>query len=167
MSIKKALGSRKIEQFLRKNTSRNAQFGEIIEQNPHLELWISLMDLDYANSQMQLSKTAQKHCIFAIMGGNCIGYCRLLRDFLGIADMPPLLQQKLDETLYFEFLAWRDDIIVLTRGNIDTRQKEVEQALTKLQNASYRASVKAKLLKTETELLGQLMNENEIRPTTD
>ena len=82
--------------------------------------------------------------------------------------MPPIFQQKIDETLNFEFPAWLDDIIVVTRGNIDTHEKEVERALTKLQNAGYRASGKKTILfQKETEWLGHVINENLIKPTTD
>ena len=79
-----------------------------------------------------------------MVGSDFTGFYRFLKGFYGLADMPPIFQQKIDETLEFEFPAWLDDIIVVTRGNIDTHQKEVERALTKLQNAGYRASTKKK-----------------------
>ena len=104
---------------------------------PHLELWISNVNMEYAYGQMKLSEMNK---IFV--------YYRLLKEFYGLADTPTFFKQQVDETLNMEFPEWLDDIIIVTRRKIEENRKEVEQASSRLQNAGYRANArKTKILR--------------------
>ena len=52
-----------------------------IADGPPDEIWISKFDLDYAYSQLRLSRDAQNFCIFALTVGTLTGYYRFLRGF--------------------------------------------------------------------------------------
>ena len=164
-SIKIAIDSRKLNDACIKRQAQMPNMEElinkiskIISENTELELWISKVDLDYAYGQMKLSKNAQKHCVFAMVGGDFTGYYRFLKGFYGLADMPPIFQQKIDETLEHKTPAWLDDIIIVTRGNINKHQKDVERVLTQLQNAGYRASTKKNKILPKRNRMARISN---------
>ena len=96
--------------------------------------------MDYAYGQVQLSKHAMDLCIFAITGGNFTGYYRFLKGFYGLADIPTIFQEKIDQTLENKHPAWLDDILVVTKGTKEQHTREVIEVLTKLENAGYRLS---------------------------
>ena len=58
--------------------------------------------LNYAKGQMNLSKHAQKNCLFALGGGDFTGYYRFVRTFYRLAGMHPICQQKTDKTVDLE-----------------------------------------------------------------
>ena len=70
--------------------------------------------------------------------------------------------------LEFKTPVWLDDIICVTNGSIDDREKEVREVLKKLQNAGYRASEKkTELFKKELTWLGYFINQNGVKPIKD
>ena len=132
------------------------------------QIWISKFDLDYAYGQMQLSKHAMDLCIFAITGGNFTGYYRFLKGFYGLADIPTIFQEKIDQTLENKHPAWLDDILVVTKGTKEQHTRELIEVLTKLKNAGYRLSEnRTEFYKTEIEWVGHKIDQNGIRPLQD
>ena len=130
-----------------------------IAEGPADELWISKFDLDYAYGQLKLSRRAMDLCIFAVTGGNFTGYYRFLKSFYGLADIPTIFQEKIDQTLENKHPVWLDDIIVVTK---------LIDVLTKLEIAAYRLSEsKSELFKTEKEWIGHKIEQNGIRPLQD
>ena len=82
---------------------------------PADEIWIPKFDLDCAHGQLLLSREARNLCIFAVTGGNFIGYYRFLKGFYGLADLPTIFQKITDQTLGNKHPAWLDDIIGATK----------------------------------------------------
>ena len=139
-----------------------------IGDGPADEIWISKFDLDYAYGQLKLSKKAMDLCIFAVTGGNFTGYYRFLKGFYGLADIPTIFQEKIDQTLENKHSAWLDDIIVVTKGSKQKHLEELTDVLSKLENAGYRLSEsKSELFKTEIEWIGHKIDQNGIRPLQD
>ena len=58
-----------------------------------------------------------KFCIFAMTGENFTGYYNFMKGFYGLAVILTILQDKIDQSLENQYLAWLDDIIVVTRRN--------------------------------------------------
>ena len=90
------------------------------------ELMISMIELDYAYSQMMLPEETSRQCVFAITAGNFSGYFRFEKGFQVLADIPTLFQEKIDRTLEYCTPAWLDDIIVVTRGESKDHEKELQ-----------------------------------------
>ena len=90
---------------------------------PADQIWTSKLDLDYAYGQLILSKEARNLCIFAVTGGDFTGYYRFLKGFYGLADIPTIFQEKIDQTLKNKHPAWLDDIIIVTKGRRNNTKK--------------------------------------------
>ena len=84
----------------------------------------SKLDLDHANGQKKLSKETKRKCIFAITGCQFSGYFRFEKGFYGLADIPTIFQEKIDQTLDYSTPTWLDDIIVVTRGSREDHEKK-------------------------------------------
>ena len=139
-----------------------------ISDGPADEIWISKFDLDYAYGQLLLSREARNRCIFAATGGNFTGYYRFMKGFHGLADIPTIFQEKIDQTLENKHPAWQDDIIVVTKGSKEQCKKELIDVLSRLENAGYRLSEsKSEFFKTEIEWIGHKIDQNGIRPLQD
>ena len=54
-------------------------------ENATLQFWDSTIDLDYAFGLVELDKETAKHCVIAIVGGNCTGHHQFNRGFYGLA----------------------------------------------------------------------------------
>ena len=107
-------------------------------------------------------------CIFAVTGGNFTGYYRFLKGFYGLADIPTIFQEKIDQTQENIQPAWLDDIIVVTKGSKQKHMEELIDVLTRLENAGYRLSEsKSELFKTELEWIGHKIDQNGITPLQD
>ena len=174
-SVKIALDSRKLNEITVKRKAQMPNMEELISRISRKiadgapdQIWISKFDLDYAYGQMQLSKHAMDLCIFAITGGNFTGYYRFLKGFYGLADIPTIFQEKIDQTLENKHPAWLDDILVVTKGTKEQHTRELIEVLTKLENAGYRLSEnKTEFYKTEIEWVGHKIDQNGIRPLQD
>ena len=103
-----------------------------IVDGPADEIWASKRDLDYAYGQLILSTEAQNLCIFAVTGGDFTGYYRFLKVFYGLADIPTIFQEKIDQTLENKHPACLDDIIIVTKGPKEQHKKELIEVLTRL-----------------------------------
>ena len=131
---------------------------------PADEIWTSKLDLDYAYGQLLLSKEARNLCIFAVTGGNFTGYYRFLKGFYGLADIPTIFQEKIDQTLENKNPAWLDDIIVVTKQH----KQELIDVLTRLENAGYRLiKNKSEFFKLEIEWIDHKIDQNGFRPLQD
>ena len=91
-----------------------------------------------------------------------------IKGFFGLADIPTIFQEKIDQTLENKHPAWLDDIIVVTKGSKQKHMEELIDVLTRLENAGYRLSEsKSELFKTEIEWIGHKIDQNGIRPLQD
>ena len=174
-SVKIALDSRKLNEITIKRKTQMPNMEELISRisrkiadGPADEIWTSKLDLDYAYGQLSLSREARNLCIIAVTGGNFTGYYRFLKGFYGLADIPTIFQEKIDQTLENKHPAWLDDIIVVTKGSKEQHKKELIDVLTRLENAGYKLSEnKSEFFKTEIEWFGHKINQNGIRPLQD
>ena len=142
-SVKIALDSRKLNEITIKRKAQMPNMEELISRISRQiadEIWTSKLDLDYAYGQIILCKEAQNLCIFAVTGGDFTGYYRFLKGFYGLADIPTIFQEKIDQTLENKHPAWLDDIIIVTKGPKEQHEKELIEVLTRLENAGYRLS---------------------------
>ena len=119
-----------------------SRIARTIADGPADEIWTSKLDLDYAYGQLILSKEAQNLCIFAVTGGDFTGYYRFLKGFYGLADIPTIFQEKIDQTLENKHPAWLDDIIIVTKGSKEQHKKELIEVLTRLENAGFQTQRK-------------------------
>ena len=88
--------------------------------------------------------------------------------FYGLANIPTIFQEKIDQTLENKHPAWLDDIIVVTKGSEEEHMRELIDVLTKLENAGYRLSeTKSEFFKTEIEWIGHRIDQVGIRPLQD
>ena len=174
-SVKIALDSRKLNEITIKRKAKMPNMEELISRisrkiadGPADEIWTSKLDLDYAYGQLILSKEAKNLCIFAVTGGDFTGYYRFLKGFYGLADIPTIFQEKIDQTLKNKHPTWLDDIIIVTKGSKEQHKKELIEVLTRLENAGHRLSGnKSEFLKSEIEWIGHKIDQNGIRPLQD
>ena len=105
-SVKIDLDSRNVNEVIFKRKAQMHNMEEIIPRisrttayEPANEIWISKFDLDYAYGQLLFSRDARNLCIFAVTGESFTGYYRFLKGFFGLADIPAIFQEKIDQTL--------------------------------------------------------------------
>ena len=174
-SVKIALDSRKLNENCIKRRPNMPNMEDLINRisteiskNDEDELWISKIDLDYAYGQLELDEETKKHCVFALIGGKVTGFYRFLKGFYGLSDLPTIFQEKMDRTLKFKTPAWIDDIIIVTRGEKSEHIKRVEETLTELQDAGYRAGKeKTEFCLKETVWLGHHISKSGIKPNEE
>ena len=107
-------------------------------------------------------------CIFTVTGGNSTDYYRFLKGFYGLADIPTIFQERIDTTLEHKHPAWLDDIIIVTKGNLEKHEMEVRETMTKLEKAGYRLNPnKCEFFKKEIEWVGHKIDQQGIRPLQD
>ena len=143
-SVKIALDSQKLNE---KTVKRKAQMPNMEElfskisrkkaDGPADEIWVSKIDLEYAYGQLL---EARDLCIFAVTCGKFTGYYRFLKGFHGLADIPTIFQENIDQALESKHPAWLDDIIVVTKGSKEEHMKGLLDVLTNLVKAGYRLS---------------------------
>ena len=129
-SVKIALDSTKLNKLTIKRKAQmpnmkalNSGISRKIADGPADEIWTSKLDLDNAYGQLLLSREARNLCIFAVTGGKFAGYYRFVKGFYGLAGIPTVFQDKIDQTLENKHPAWLDDIIVVTKGSKEQHKK--------------------------------------------
>ena len=110
-----------------------------ISKNDEEEVWITKIDLDLRLRSNGIRRRNQKTLRIRTNRRKSNGFYRFLKGFHGLSDLPTIFQEKMDRTLKFKTPAWIDDIIVVTRGEKSEHIKQVEETLTELQEAGYRA----------------------------
>ena len=161
-SVKIAFDSRKLNESCIKRKATMPNMEELFSQisakitQSDGEIWMSKIDLDYAYGQAKLSAEASRHCVFSIIYGEFTGHYRFKKGFYGLADIPTVFQEHIDEVLEFKTPVWLDDIICVTNGTIEEHERQLREVLTKLQEAGYRASERKTTVQKRTNLVGIL-----------
>ena len=142
--------------------------GQIISNNPDgKELWFTSLDLNYAFSQLPLSKETSKHCNFSIVGGSATGTYRFKTGFYGLTDMPTEFQKAMDLTLInltntFCFL---DDILIVSRGSLAEHNELVEKAMKRVEAEGFSLKLsKCEFSVHKINWLGYEIDEDGYRP---
>ena len=105
-SVKIALDSRKLNDSCIKMRPHLPNIEKLLNQISveitryrTMQLFVSIIDLDYAYGQRKLSEETCRQCVFALTGGNFSGYYRFKKVFYGLANIPTILQEKLTDNL--------------------------------------------------------------------
>ena len=127
-----------------------------------------MTSITHTDKQIKLDDDTKNLCIFTVTGGNFTGYYRFLKGFCGLADIPTIFQERIDTTLEHNHPAWLDDIMIVTKGNLEKHEMEVRETMTKLEKAGYRLNPnKCEFFKKEIKWVGHKINQQEIRPSQD
>ena len=103
-------------------------------------------------------------CLLIVTGGEFIEYCRFLKCFYGLTDIPEHFQKRINTILEHKHPACLDDIIIITQGIVEKREAEVRETMTKLVKAGYRFNPhKYEFFKKEIEWVGHKKTTKGIR----
>ena len=81
-------------------------------------------------------------------GGEVTEYYQFLKGFCRLAHLQTILQERIDKTLEFIHQVRLDDIIIVSKGNIEEYEMEVKETRKKLEEAGYRLHPKKAQKKT-------------------
>ena len=173
--IKIALDSRKLNEPTIKRKTQMLNMEELISkisrkisEEKEGEIHITKLDFDYAYGQLRLDEQKRNLCIFTVTSGEFEGYYRFLKGFCRLADIPPIVQERIDRTLEFKHPAWLDDIIIVTKGSAEKHEGEIEETMKKLEEAGYRQiPKKCDFFRRKAEWIGHKIDQNGIRPLQD
>ncbi len=174
-SVKIAMDAVRLNKQIVKKTSQMPNLNELLDQvcikittNQEEEIWISLIDLEYAFGQIELDEETAKHCVIAIVGGKATGHYRFNRGFYGLADMPVIFQEKIEKTLKYTAPAWQDAVILVTRGSIEQHKRELDELLSLLEKEGYKASFKkSNMFEKKANWCGFAIDDKGISPKED
>ena len=176
-SVKIALDSKKQNDAIHKNKYQMQSIDHLIDsvavyiserRNLPGKYFFSKIDLKYAYSQIPLDENIQNHCNFNILGGRATGTYRFINGFYGLTDMPATFQKTIDKTLQnvttkFAFL---DDILVVTKGNLQEHENELDKILKKLNDENLAINLqKCEFAKEDIVWLGFKLTPKGVTPT--
>ena len=125
------------------------------------------LDLRYAYSQIRLDKTTREQCNFSLIGGNATATYQFQTGFYGLTGMPAEFQNAVDLTLTNcnNTYAYLDDILILTKGTLETHRQKFQTVLTKLDEENLAISLDTcKFACKQVEWLGYTTNSEETKP---
>ena len=132
------------------------------------EILATKLDFDYAYGQIILDENTRHLCIFTVMGGEFTGFYHFLKRFYDLAGIPTIFQERIDKTLEYKHPSWLDDIIIVTKGDVEKHEAEVIEIMKKLENAGYGLNPKTcELFKRKRELIGHTIDQQKRRPLQD
>ena len=134
-TVKLALYSKKINKFIYKNKYQMPKIdlllhniAQLVKSDKSSQTLFSTLDLRYAYSQNLLDKTTREQCNLGLIGGNATGTYRFQTEFCGLMDMPAILTLKNCTNTY----TYLDDILIVTKGSIESHRQKLQTALTNL-----------------------------------
>ena len=89
----------------------------------------------YVYGRIELDEKTSNSCIFTGTEGEFTGYYHFLREFNELTDTPSIFQEQIHKTLEFKHPAWLDEIIIVTKGNIQEHETKVKETMKKLEEA--------------------------------
>ena len=137
---------------------------------PQETAYFTTLDLQYAYIQLKLHSDTARHCNFNIVSGDMTGTYRFKVGFYGLMDMPAEFQKAIDYTLAgldntFCFL---DDILIVSRGEIEQLLDLVRKCLIKLDQENLRTNLaKCHFAKEKIEWLGHNITQSSITPLSN
>ena len=138
--VKLALDSEKINKYIHKNKYqmpnidlRLENIAQVMKSDNSNQTLFTTLDLRYAYSQIPLDKTTREQCNIRIIGGNDTRTYQFQTVFYGFTDMPAEFQKAVDLTLTNcnNTYAYLDDILIVTKGTIETQRQKLQTVLTK------------------------------------
>ena len=91
------------------------------------DISLSKTDLRYAYNQLRLDKATAQHCYFSFMCGPATGTYQFQTRFCGVTNISADFQKAVDNTPVNidNFVAYLDDISIVTENNIDSHREIV------------------------------------------
>ena len=176
-SVKIALDSKNLNDELHKNKYQMQSIDHLVgsvalyiseRRNLPGQFLFSKIDLKYAYSQIPLDENIQKHCNFNILGGRATGTYRFINGFYGLTDMPDTFQKTIDKTLQNvkTKFAYLDDILVITKGNLQDHETEIDKIMKKLNEENLAINLqKCEFAKPDITWLGFKVTPNGVTPS--
>ena len=140
---------------------------QVVKSDKSNQTLFSTLGLGYAYSQIPLDKATKEQCNFNLIGGNTTGTYQFQTGFYGLTDMPAEFQKAVDLTLTNcnNTFAYLDDILIVTKGTIETRRQKLQTVLRKLDEENLAISLeKCKFACEQVEWLGFNINSEGTKP---
>ena len=163
-TVKLALDSKKINNLIHKNKYQMPNIellldniAQVIKSDKSQQTLFSTLDLRYAYSQIPLDKMTKEQCNFSLIGGHATGTYQFQTGFYGLTDMPAEFQKAIDSTHtnFTNTYAHLDDILIVTKGSLDTHKQKLQSVLKKLDEENLAISLdKCKFACKQVEWLG-------------
>ena len=104
---------------------------QIITKSTPRKVWLTSLELKYAFSQLPFSDLTSSHCNFSILCREATGTYPIKAPLYCLADMPTEFQRTMDCTLQGleGVICYLDDILVVTKGEIEDHNKLVEKVM--------------------------------------
>ena len=173
-TVKLALDSKKNNKYIHKNKYQMPNIdllldniAQVVKSDKSNKTLITTLDLRYAYSQIPLDKTTQEQCNFSLIGGNATGTYQFQTGFYGLTDMSVEFQKAVDLTvtncnITYTYL---DDILIVTKGTLETHRQKLQTVLTKLDEENLAISLdKCKFAYKQVEWLGYTINSEGTKP---
>ena len=167
---------KKINKYIHKNKYQMPNIdllldniAQVVKSDKSNQTLFSTLDLRYAYSQIPLDKAAREQCNFSLIGGNTTGIYQFQTGFYFLTDMPAEFQKAVDLTLTNcnNTYAYLDDILIVTKGTIETHRQKIQTALTKLDKENLAIFLdKRKFTCKQIEWLGFDINSEATKPLT-
>ena len=123
---------------------------EIVNEDKEGEVMFSSLEMLYAYGLTLLHPDTAKALQFPDSGGESTGTYAFNTGYYGLTILPPEFQKIMDNILHStkNTFVFRDDILLVTKGNEEPHMKKVEEVLTVLDQAGIRLKIeKCKLAK--------------------
>ena len=140
---------------------------QVVKSDKSNQTLFTTLDLRYAYSQIPLDKTTRKQCNFSLIGGNATGTYQIQTWFYGLTDMPAEFQKAVDVTLTHcsNTYTYLDDILIITKGTLESHRQKLQTVLTKLDEENLAISLDyCKFACKEIEWLGFTINSEGTKP---
>ena len=140
-TVKLALDSKKINKYIHKNKYQMPNINllldtiaQVMKSDKSNQILFTTIDLRYAYSQIPLDKSTREQCNFSLIGGNATATYQFQTGIYGLTDMPAALQKAVDLTLTNcnHTHAYLDDILIVTKGTLETHRQKLQTVLTQL-----------------------------------
>ena len=105
---------------------------QVVKSDKSNQTLFTTLDLRYAYSQIALNKTTREQGNFSLIGENATGTYQFQTRFYGLTDMPAEFQKAVDLTLTNcdNTYAYLDDILIVTKGTLETHRQNLQTVLT-------------------------------------
>ena len=99
----------------------------------------STPNLQYAYSQIALDSETKKQYNFSLIGGNAARNANFKQELYGLTDIPAEFQKTIELTITNceNTLAYRDDILIVTKRSRDTRKEQLNKIYRKLNDENF------------------------------
>ena len=128
-------------------------------------MWATSLDLNMEYYHIKLTPNASRLCTVVLPWGK-YEYLRLP---MGLCNSPDIFQEKMSELMVgLEFArAYLDDLLLISKGDLEAHLDQLEQALTRLSEADLKINAtKSSFCQAELEYLGYWITQSGIRPVT-